>query len=64
MKMHKWRRIHLGKMVAKAASGFQGNGKEILQNRSVVIMIALVSAFIVVVRPSKCDEHYSRLCDL
>lgn len=54
----------MGKMVAKAASGFQGNGKEILQNRSVVIMIALVSAFIVVVRPSKCDEHYSRLCDL
>ena len=54
----------MGKMVAKAASGFQGNGMEILPNRSVVIMIALVSAFIVVVRPRKCDEHYSRLCDL
>ena len=40
MKKHKWRRIHLGKMVAIAASGFQGNGVEILPHRSVVIMMA------------------------
>ena len=55
MTKHKWRRIHLGKMVAIAASGFQGNGVEILPHRSVAIMMAPVSAFIVVVRPSKCD---------
>jgi len=46
MKKHKWRRIHLGKMVAIAASGFQGNGVEILPHRSVVIMMAPMSAFL------------------